>query len=492
MRLLLLVSLAWLLSACETAADGSIRMALANSAVDLDPRYATDAASSRINRLLYEPLVRFDEAMWPIPGLASWQTLSPQHYRFSLQQSDKRFHNGDLLTADDVAATYRSILDPAAASPHRQLFAHISEIRVRNERQLDFLLSRPDPLFPAYLSIGIMPEALIETGWNFHQNPIGSGPLELLDWPEQSRLRLQRRADGQRIELLTVKDPSVRMLKLLRGEVDVLQNDLPPELGRYLVQQKNVQVQHLGGSNFTYLGFNLNDTLTGNADIRRAIAHAVDREAILNYVLGRSSRAAQALLPPDHWAGHPELKALEHNPDKARQLLQKLGYNAESPLQLTYKTSSDPFRIRLATIIQHQLAEVGIQVKIQSYDWGTFYGDIKAGRFQMYSLSWVGIKTPDIFRQVFHSASVPPQGANRGRYASETVDQLIEQAESQTQLEQQIPYYRELQAQLLVDLPYVPLWYEGHIAAVREDIRGYRLAVDGNYDALTQIHRQPP
>ena len=62
--------------------------------------------------------------------------------------------------------------------------------------------------------------------------------------------------------------------------------------------------------------------------------------------------------------------------------------------RIVYKTSSDPFRIRLATILQHQLEQVGIVVDLRSYDWGTFYGDIKAGRFQMYSLAWVGIQTP--------------------------------------------------------------------------------------------------
>ncbi len=106
-----------------------------------------------------------------------------------------------------------------------------------------------------------------------------------------------------------------------------------------------------------------------------------------------------------------------------------------SRCRLQYKTSTDPVRIRIATVIQQQLADVGIDLQLLSYDWGTFYGDIKAGRFQMYSLAWVGIKTPDIFRYAFYSDSLPPEGANRGRLADARVDQLIEAAEQAATLD---------------------------------------------------------
>ena len=127
---------------------------------------------------------------------------------------------------------------------------------------------------------------------------------------------------------------------------------------------------------------------------------------------------------------------------------------------------------------------------LQSYDWGTFYGDIKAGRFQLYSLAWVGIKTPDIFRYAFHSESLPPEGANRGRLSDAAVDRLIETAEHGRDLDAQAAAWREVQARLLEILPYVPLWYEDHVYAIRNDLLGYRLARDGNYDSLHDIYRK--
>ncbi len=143
--------------------------------------------------------------------------------------------------------------------------------------------------------------------------------------------------------------------------------------------------------------------------------------------------------------------------------------------------------MRLATIIQDQLADVGIDVELRTYDWGTFYGDIKAGNFQMYSLAWVGIKMPDIFRYVFHSNSIPPAGANRGRFVDVAVDRLIERAENESSLEAQARHYRELQALVLRQLPYVPLWYEDQVFASRRGVSGYRVEPDGNYDGLIHV-----
>ena len=488
-HLLVLLGLSLLLTACSQPPPTAIRMGLVSSAVNLDPRFATDATSARINRLLYQRLVEFDSSSLPVPSLASWRQLNPQHYRFRLSDKEIRFSDGGRLTARDVVATFKSILDPATASPHRAVLHMIEQVDQIDEQTIDFLLSRPDPLFPAYLSIGILPAKGIEHGHPFHRQPLGSGAFLFVDWPEEGRLLLQRRRDGMAFEFITVKDPTVRVLKLLRDEIDLLQNDLPLELLGYLKRQPKAVIQQGRGSNFAYLGFNLEDEATGNLLVRRAIGHAIDREGIIHHLFGGAARAAQALLPPWHWAGAEALSPLPYDPELARQLLAKAGYTPQRPLRLSYKTSSDPFRIRIATIIQHQLAEVGIEVDVRSFDWGTFYGDIKAGRFQLYSLAWVGIKTPDIFRYVFASDSLPPDGANRGRFKDAEVDRLIALAESQPSPTEQAPVYHQLQALLLQKLPYVPLWYEDQVVVSRRGIQGYQLAEDGNYDALVKVER---
>jgi peptide/nickel transport system substrate-binding protein len=479
-----------LLCACGGPPSDAIRFGLAAAPTNLDPRYATDASSERINRLLYARLVDHDRQSRPVASLASWQVVSPTHYRFKLAADvGRRFHNGEYLTARDVAATYQSVIDPATASPQRGTLSMIERIAVVDADTVDFYLNRADSLFPGYLSLGILPARGIAEHQPFHHQPVGSGPFRLLAWDGSDRLSLRRLRDGQTVVFEQVKDPTMRVLKLLRGEIDLLQNDLPPELLRYLDSQPGIRVDRMPGSNFAYLGFQLQDPVCSQYAVRRAVALAVDRQAIVDYVFHGSARLASALLPPEHWAGDDTLPVIHPDLVQARKLLAQAGYGPQRPLRLSYKTSSDPFRVRIATIIQQQLARVGIEVEVQSFDWGTFYGDIKAGRFQLYSLSWVGITSPDIFRYAFHSASVPPAGANRGRLADVGLDRLIEQAGGAHGQDAQAEHYRAVQQRLLQLLPYVPLWYEDQYVAVSARVRGYTLATDGAYDALIDTLR---
>ncbi|MDX1514997.1 MAG: ABC transporter substrate-binding protein [Gammaproteobacteria bacterium] len=482
-----LILLALAGSHAVAAGEGKLlRFGLSASPVTLDPRFATDAASTRINRLLYSQLVDFNDQFEAVPALARWQAIDSRRYRFTLNPDRRTFHDGSRVTASDVKATYDYVLDEANGSPHRGGLLTISAVEVLDPDTVDFVLNKPDALFPGRLVIGVLPAKLIEGGHPFNQAPAGSGPFEFLEWPIEDRLLIRRRRDGLTMEFVRVPKPTVRVLKLVRGELDMIQGDLPYELVGWLKKREEVVVESARGTTFAYIGFNMEDPVTSRLEVRRAVALAIDRQAIIRYVLGAGARPASAILTPDHWAGNPDLPLLERDREEAKKLLRKAGFAGGGP-RLVYKTSNDPFRVRLATIIQDQLAKVGIDVELRTYDWGTFYGDVKAGNFQMYSLAWVGIKMPDIFRYVFHSGSIPPAGANRGRFVNAAADELIERAEASENLDEQAYYYRELQALVLDELPYVPLWYEDQVFAARRGIRGYDVAADGSYDGLTTI-----
>ncbi len=477
------------LTACSSPDNDSINVGLNTAPVTLDPRFSTDAVSYRITRLIYKSLVDFNEQFQAVPDLADWQQISLTHYRFTLRDKGRVFHDGSYLTANDVKATYASLLDETSASPHRGSLEMIESMKVIDDDTIEFYLSQPDPLFPGRLVLGILPASLIASNHPFNKEPIGSGPMQFLKWDDESKLSLHRLKDKQQIQFITVKNPTVRVLKLLRGEIDLVQGDLTPEIVKWLSQRDSIHVKKKRGNTFTYIGFNLENEITGNKIIRQAIAHAIDRDAIIKYVMDDTARKAGALFPPEHWVGEAGLTGFNYDPEESKALLKQEGYDLGHPLVLTYKTSNNPFRLRLATIIQDQLKSVGIDIDIRSYDWGTFYGDIKAGNFQIYSLSWVGLKMPDIFRYVFHSTAVPPNGANRGRLHDKRVDKLIEIAEVEPSLKLQAAYYRELQEYLIDVLPYVPLWYEDNVLAVRKEIKNYTLSADGNFDALNEITR---
>jgi peptide/nickel transport system substrate-binding protein len=470
--------LPFVLAACQKNPTSiqEIRFAIAQAPLNLDPRYATDAASERVNRLIYQPLVDFDAASQPAWILAAGDAINAREYKFTLQKN-ATFHNGDALTMQDVKATYDS-LKSLKDAPHAAEFANIESIQVLDDKTLIFKLKQADAHFVSKLIIGILPKSLIENGHDFSRNPIGSGPLKFVSW--QHDLKLKRTTDNLQITLQEVKDPTVRVLKLKKGEVDLIQGDLPPELVKHLQGIASIRVDTGLGANYSYLGLNMQDSLLKNLKVRRAIAHSINRQEIIAKVMVKNTRVASSILPPEHYTNQllssQLLADYDYNPALAKKLLIEAG--VKLPLKLEYKTSTDAFRVRLATIMQAQMAPAGIDLQIKSLDWGTFFADVKAGNFQLYGLTWVGIKTPEIYAKAFGSDYFPPNGFNRGRYADAELDALLVKES-----------WPAVTARIHAQLPYIPLWYEGQFAAMQKNIKNYRPKPDGNWDDLATITR---
>jgi len=453
--------------------NATIQFSVAQAPLNLDPRYATDAASERVNRLIYQSLVDFDAAAKPVPSLATWQWLAPNQIIFTLNVRRATFHDGAVLSAWDVKATYDSLKN-ISNTPHAAEFSNIAQIEVLDENRVIFHLKQTDKALVSKMLIGILPKRLLEKNHDFSHNPIGSGPLKLVAW--QQTLDFVRVNDQQSIRLIEVKDPTVRVLKLLRGEVDVLQGDLPPEMVKYLQKQKNLQVNTTEGANFFYMGLNCLDPVLNKLKVRQAIAHAIDTKTIIDTVMVKGTRPAGAILPPAHFAGNGALKPYDYQPQLAKRLLQEAG--VELPLKLTFKTSTNVQSVRIVTILQAQMREAGIELQINSLDWGTFFDDVKEGHFQLYALTWVGIKTPEIYTKVFHSQALPPDGFNRGRFKDATIDALLEKED-----------WLAATTEIHKALPYIPLWYEGQFIAAQNNISVDLPKEDGNWDFLATIHR---
>jgi peptide/nickel transport system substrate-binding protein len=482
MKVLIIIMLGMIaISACGCdladnveAPAAPIRFAIAQMPLNLDPRYASDAASERVNRLLYQALVDFDAHAKPVASLASWQILSPVQYQFTLKQPLAKFHHTKVLSAEDVKATYDS-LRMLKDAPQAAEFANINLITVLSPYLVQFDLKQPDPHFVSKLIIGILPKDLIQQQHDFSRRPIGSGVFEFVSWGRY--LVLSRKRDGQAVIFNEVKDPTVRVLKLKRGEVDLLQGDLPPELVKYLQRQPDIQVETVQGVNFSYLGLNMQDPVLKQRKVRQALAYSIDRKAIVEKVMVDNTRFASSILPPEHYINSGlVLPSYNYQPELAKRLLVEVG--VKLPLKLIYKTSTDPQRVRFATIMQSQMAKAGIDLEIRSLDWGTFFEEVKKGNFQLYGLTWVGIKTPEIYAKAFGSKFIPPKGFNRGRYSDKELDALLANED-----------WPVATQRIHQQLPYIPLWYEGQFAAFNQKIRHYSPKPDGNWDDLASITR---
>jgi peptide/nickel transport system substrate-binding protein len=227
---------------------------------------------------------------------------------------------------------------------------------------------------------------------------------------------------------------------------------------------------------------------------RRALALAIDADAIIAHLLRGHAVRAAGLLSPVNRFYEGRVAVYPHDPEKARAILAELGEAAsvgesggKPGASLQLKTNNNAQAIGIARVLQAQLASVGIRLDIRSFEWGTFYGDVKAGNFQAASMRWVGIVEPDFFYDVFHSSRIPPNGNNRGRYRSEEMDKLLEAGRTTTEFAQRKAIYSEVQKEAAEDLPYISLWHVNNISIVHRRVRGYRQHPTGGFLSLRDV-----
>ncbi len=484
-----------LLAACSgngRHSGNEIRVGLAQMPTTLDPRFATDAASVRVQQFLHRGLIRLNARFLPEGDLAeSWTHPSPRIWRFRLR-GDARFHDGRAVRAEDAAATLRSILDPAVASPLRAGFGAVESVRALDARTLEIRLSRPDASFLTRLTVGILPADALEGGQRARMRA-GCGAYHWVEWKDGRLLIAPDSGDAPAIRFIGVRDPVTRVLKLARGEIDFTQNDLPPHLLGWLRRQPGLRMATMPSTTFAYLGLNLQDRMLRDVRVRRALALALDRKALKRALFADLPVLSETVLAPSHWAV-ARLPRTPFDPAQAERLLDAAGWPRGADgvrFELTYRTSTDPARLRLATAIASMWSRIGVRTRVESLEWGGFYARIKRGDFQVYSLAWVGISDPDIYRWILHSSMWPPKGANRGRYRDARMDAWLDAAAATEDRDERRALYAKIERKMLADMVYIPLWHEPVVAVFRQALTGFRPAPDGSLLGLRDARLRP-
>jgi peptide/nickel transport system substrate-binding protein len=287
---------------------------------------------------------------------------------------------------------------------------------------------------------------------------------------------------------------------MVGGSADFTQNSIRIDLVDDLASRERLHLAAGKSALYTYLMMNNLDPILKDVRVRRAIAHAIDRERVLRSKLGGRAVLATGLLPPDHWAYSGEVARYEHDPDRARALLDEAGYpDPDGPgprprMRLVYKTSSEQFRRALARVWASQLGEVGIAVEVQSFEQQTFFTDIKKGRYQLASMQTSPITEPDLLFTFFHSSRIPSPADmnthNRWRYVNPKVDELTVRGRRTLDRDQRKAIYAEVQAILASDLPVIPLWHEDNLTLMNVDVSGYQLFPSASFWGLLTTHKQ--
>ncbi len=488
----------------ESRTDDGLVIALESSPTNLDPRLSLDAASERVNQLIYSKLVRFDRKLNIVSDLAEgWENPDPLTYIFHLKKG-ALFHDGRELTSRDVKYTFESILDPELGSAKRGSYLAVEKIEAPDPLTVIFKLKEPYAPFMVSMIQGIVPAHIADTDENrLRLNPVGSGPFRFDSWQQDEKIELTAFKDYyggkpklSRIAFRIVPDETIRLLEIEKGGVHLIQNGLSPDILPRLRKNEHLKIITGPSTNYSYLGFNMEDPILRHRMVRQALASSIKRESIIINILKGTAIPATGLLPPEHWAYEGGVQSYPYDPAHAAQLLDRAGFkdpDGDGPkprFQLVYKTSQNQLRRRIAEVIQQNLKDVGVELKIQSYEWGTFFSHIRKGNFQIYSLTWVGITEPDIYYYIFHTSNVPPRGANRGRYLNAEIDELLVKGRRTVDFDKRKAVYGRVQKIIAEDTPYVSLWHETNVVVMRKEVEGFRLYPGGDFTSLKDVYIQ--
>ena len=422
-----------------------IVVGVASGPNNLDPRIGTDEVSARADQLMFNGLMKWGAGLRVVPDLA--QTIEQPDLRTYLVtlKHGVRFHDGHELTSADVVYTYRSLQDPAFISAYKGAFRALKSVEARDRYTVAFQLKEPFGSFLVNLIVpAIVPDG---AGASFAQHPIGTGPYRFVRYTVDDAVELALFTDyfggrprNEGVVLKVVPDNIMQGLELRKGTLDIVVNDLAPDIVHQLERDRTLQVVESPGVDYQYVGFNLRDPILKDVRVRQALAYAIDRQAIVKYLRRGLAEPAVGILPPISWAFAPDVRTFPYDPAKARALLDAAGYpdpDGDGPrarFSLSLKVSNSEFNRLQSAVIQQNFRAVGVDLDVRTYEFATLYADVLKGNFQLYTLQWVGgaVADPDILRRVFHSTQVPPVGFNRGHYDNPEVDELLDRAAAAT------------------------------------------------------------
>ncbi|MBD1400994.1 peptide-binding protein [Pelobacter sp. M08fum] len=518
-RLGVVAALLLLLGACERQSEVSLpgmSEALApeygdtfieasiGDASNLLPVLSSDSASSAINSLVYNGLLRYNGQLELEGELAErWEVSDDNRILTFYLRRDVRWHDGSPFISDDVKFTYQLYIDPEIPTAYAESFSQVT--RVETPDPYTFIAYYDTPYAPALLSwaTAIHPRHLLEDTdilrSPLSRSPVGTGPYRFSEWVSGEKIVLEANPDYfegspyiRRVVYRIIPDVSTQFLELQTGSLDFmgltpLQFDRQTDTPAFRRNYNKYQYLSFG---YTYLGYNLRRPLFADRRVRQALAYAIDKQELIDGVLLGYGVAATGPYKPDTWVYNPEVMPYHYNPEKARQLLAEAGWHDANgdgilekdgkPLAFTIVTNQgNDLRIKTGEIIQRRFREIGVDVRLRVIEWATFLKDfINPGNFDATILGWSGGPEPDQYN-IWHSSKTAPGQLNFIGFEHPEIDELLERGRRVFDQEQRKLYYDRFQEILAEEQPYTFLYVSEALPAVSRRFRGIEPAPAG-------------
>lgn len=464
---------------------------------NMDPAQYSGSHNARVLFRMFEGLTRYKAGSTDVePALAeSWQvTPDGLVYTFKLRQNVK-FHDGTPFDAEAVKLSFERpmIKEHPNYKDGKWTFVTTSLGMVKTVEAVDkstvkITLNQPHAAFLtrlADISTAILsPKAIKEFGADTATKPVGTGPYKFNKWERGNNITLDKNPDywgtkakNDQLVYRFIIEAQARMNELLTGSVDVA-IALPPDFVEKLKTNKDITVLQDKGIHFWYVGMNHDVKPLDNVLVRQAIAHAINKQALVKDILRGTAVEGFSPIQPGTWGHNAKVTKYDYNPEKAKQLLAQAGFPNGFEIKLWVPESGSGMQSpkEMATVIQSDLAKVGIKTQMTTFEWTTYLANLNKGTdHAIFVNSWMaGAEDPDMLLSfLYHSRKIP--FPNRAHYRNTEVDGLIDKAGTLTDRNERVKLYGQVQEIIAKEVPYVVIDHDVQTLATRASLKGLQL-----------------
>ncbi|QEK12949.1 glutathione ABC transporter substrate-binding protein [Crassaminicella thermophila] len=460
----------------------SLVVATTYDAKSLDPHATNDVASSNVMQQIYENLVTLDENNQVIPQLAEkFEKLDDKTYKFYLRKGVK-FHNGEELKASDVKFTFERALAKGGSIKHIVGDIDPNGFEIVDDYTIIIRTKVPSTAFlPSLIHVGggsiLNEKAVKEAGDDYGMNPVGTGPFKFVSWAKGDKIVLKRNEDyyGEKpkfseLVIRAIPEATNRTIELESGGVDIAYSITPNDVSR-VEENPDLKLLRKIDNSTTYLGFNCEKAPFDDERVRQAISYALDTESIVKSVFRGVGGVAIGPVAPNVNYYNANLGKPDYDVEKAKKLLAEAGY--KDGFKTVLWTNDKKERIDMATIIQNQLKQIGIEVEIQVLEWSAYLEGLKQKQQDMFIVGWT-CQTPDPDMALYGPFHSSMKGNNNFTFfGDEKVDELIEKGRLLEDSKERQEVYYEIQKLIREKSPWVFLNNGEQVVGVRKNVKGF-------------------
>lgn len=467
-----------------------IKMGVSSDITSLDPQNHNDTTSAYMTRHIYSNLVRLNENNEFVGDLAkSWEYVDDVTVNFELHEGVK-FHNGETLTSEDVKFTMERL---ATSSKVGHLIKMIDNVEVIDDTHFTIHMNTPSnalvsSLFHSGAAILCKShvEAIEAEGKTVADVPNGTGPYKFVEYITGTSCELAKNEDyfdkdrmpqNDGVKIIVYPEDAARTIALETGEIDLCLN-VPTTDAQKIRDNENLELNQVTSTRIEYMGLTTNKAPFDNKLVRQAMNYAVDKEAVV------TAATENEAVPFDNYIGaaaigyYDVVTKYERDLDKAKELLAEAGYDESNPLEFTAYLSSDT-RSKSATVIQANLAEIGVKMNIEQMESATFYERCANGEPDAYFAGWVANAEPD---NTYRALWTTEGGNNYSHYENDKMLELVNIASTSRDSAEVQAAYEEVLRTISDDAIWVPLYSLDYQLAYQAGLQGVHNSPIGMHD----------